>query len=141
MNRYMKCAHNRRGISVVEMSLVLPLLLMITLGGMEYGWLFLKAEQITNAARNGARFAATATVKSPAEVTAAGSPTVTALTQSGIPVSSGTITVPTGVTPGAGKPVTVVVTVPYSDIKLTGFSLLPVPDQLSSSVTMYKEGL
>ena len=48
---------NRRGAAAVEMAIVLPLLLMLTLGAIRYGWLFLKAQQITNAARYGARIA------------------------------------------------------------------------------------
>lgn len=132
---------NCRGVSVVEMALVLPLLLVLTLGAIEYGWLFLKAEQVADAARSGARFAVTPPVTTVGQVSGSSSPAVTALNKSGIPIHSGTITVPTGVTPGSGNAVTVVVTVPYSDVKLTGFSLLPVPSQLSTSVTMAKEGL
>ena len=48
---------NWRGIATVEMALVLPLLLLVTMGAIRYGWLFLKAQQITNAARMGARTA------------------------------------------------------------------------------------
>ena len=46
-----------RGTTVVEAAFVLPVLLMLTLGAIEYGWLFLNAHWITNAARQGARIA------------------------------------------------------------------------------------
>lgn len=46
-----------RGTAVVEMAIVLLLLLMLTLGGIRYGWLFLQDQKITNAARHGARMA------------------------------------------------------------------------------------
>ena len=47
----------RRGTTAVETAIVFPLLLLVTLGALRYGWLFLKAQQITNAARYGARIA------------------------------------------------------------------------------------
>ena len=131
---------DRRGTAAVEMAVVTPLLLLLTFGLLEYGWLFLKSEQITNAARSGARYAATAVVTTSGQVTGSGSPAVQFLTASGIPVTAGTITVPTGVTPGTGNPVTVTVTVPYSSIKFTGFPLLPTPTSITATVTMAKEG-
>jgi len=47
----------RRGTLVVEAALLLPLILLIVLGLIEYGWLFYNVQQITNAARQGARIA------------------------------------------------------------------------------------
>jgi len=47
----------RRGTTAVETAIVFPLLLLLTLGAMRYGWLFLKAQQITNAARVAVRVA------------------------------------------------------------------------------------
>jgi len=46
-----------RGLATVEVALVLPMLFLITMGAIRYGWLFLKTQQITNAARIGARIA------------------------------------------------------------------------------------
>jgi Flp pilus assembly protein TadG len=48
----------RRGTMVVEAAIVFPVLLLLTLGAIEYGWLFYNIQQITNAARQGARTAA-----------------------------------------------------------------------------------
>ena len=48
---------HRSGAMAVEAALVFPLLLLLTLGTIRYGGLFLKAQQITNAARMGARIA------------------------------------------------------------------------------------
>ena len=42
---------------MVEAAIVFPLVLLLTLGVIEYGWLFLKAQEITNATRHGARIA------------------------------------------------------------------------------------
>ena len=47
----------RTGTTLVEAAFVLPLLLLIMLGMIEYGWLFFNVQQITNAARQGARVA------------------------------------------------------------------------------------
>jgi len=46
-----------RGAAAVEVALVLPVLLLVTFGAIRYGWFFLKLQQITNAARCGARTA------------------------------------------------------------------------------------
>jgi len=46
-----------RGAAAVEAALVLPIMLLVTFGAIRYGWFFLKAQQITNAARCGARTA------------------------------------------------------------------------------------
>ena len=74
------------------------------------------------------------------QVTATGSPLMTFLAGTSIPASSVTVSVPTGVTPGTGNPVTVTVLLPYSAVALTGFSLLPIPTTLTATVTMAKEG-
>ncbi len=47
----------RRGAMAVEAALILPVLLLLTFGGIRWGWLYLKAQQITNAARVGVRIA------------------------------------------------------------------------------------
>lgn len=46
---------NRRGAAAVEFGLVLPVLLMILLGIIDYGWVFFNQLQMTNAVREGAR--------------------------------------------------------------------------------------
>jgi Flp pilus assembly protein TadG len=57
MDMVRKQKEKRRGLAAVEAALVFPLLLILTLGAIRYGWLFLKTQQITNAARMGARIA------------------------------------------------------------------------------------
>jgi len=46
-----------RGAAAVELALVLPIMFLVTFGAIRYGWFFLKLQQITNAARCGARTA------------------------------------------------------------------------------------
>ena len=45
------------GQSMVEMALVLPILLLLVGGIMDFGWLFYNQLALTNAAREGARYA------------------------------------------------------------------------------------
>lgn len=54
----MKSTDKERGASAVEFALVLPVLLAILLGIMEFGFLFNQQASATNAAREGARYAA-----------------------------------------------------------------------------------
>ena len=46
------------GQAVVEFALVLPLLLLLIFGAMDFGWLFFNKIQVNNASREGARYAA-----------------------------------------------------------------------------------
>ena len=50
-------AMSDRGAELIEFALVLPLLLFIVMGIVEFGFLFQRYEVITNAAREGARIA------------------------------------------------------------------------------------
>lgn len=53
--------HNRRGAAVVETAFVLPIVLLFALGIMEYGRYILALQVVTNAAREGCRYAVTHT--------------------------------------------------------------------------------
>ena len=120
---------------LIEAALVLMLVLLVTFGAMEYGWMFLKAQEVTNAARHGARVAVRADATNPevesgvdAFMAAAG------ITGHSITISPGTVISP-------GEVVTVTVTAPYADgAELLGISFLPVPATLQSAVSMTKEG-
>lgn len=128
-----------RGIATVEMALVLPLLLLLTLGAIKYGWLFLKAQQITNAARNGARIAILPDVTAAEDV----QPAILALMTAGGMDASGysvTITPVDLSSVGAGETVTVRITVPCASIDIMNITLLPGPENLVAEVTMAKEG-
>jgi len=125
---------NRRGIAIVEIALSLMLLILILLGVLEYGWLFVRYQQVRNAARDGARVGVTldATAAQVAsaisqEMTAAKMPTYTTIYSD-----------PGLVLGGTSYPVTV--SVVTANVDLTNFSLFPKPALLSSTVTMRKEG-
>ena len=133
----------RCGLATVEAALIFPLLLVLTLGVIEYGWMFLKQQQITNAARQGARLAAT-----PLTGNAALSAEVnTLMTEAGLAGKYQLTTVPaviSAVTPGSTF--TVTITVDYSDVTITHMSdpdnmiHLPAPANLRAVVAMAKEG-
>ncbi len=70
----MRCMrwNSEKGAAVVEFAVVLPLLLVIVFGIVEFGFLMYNQAMITNAAREGARFGITigSERKSTAEITA-----------------------------------------------------------------------
>jgi Flp pilus assembly protein TadG len=128
----------RRGLALVEMALILPLLLLLTIGVIEYSWLFLASQKITNAARQGARVGVRADATS-ADVSAAVAALLNAAGigegQYSLVLSpSNASTVP------AGETFTVAVSVPYANVQLTGAGFLPLPSALGATVSMAKEG-
>jgi len=118
-----------RGIALVETALVFTVLLLVTLGAFQYGWLFVCAQRVTNAARQGARMASVLDADVPvATTTMLGM--VTDLTPTGDITTSGTL-------------VTATLTVPALDnpkVQLLNWNLLPVPTNLQATVKMAKEG-
>jgi len=123
-----------KGTAIVEAAIVFPLLIMLTVGVIAYGWLFLKAHQLANAARVGARVAIRAD-STMSEVTTAVN-TVMADAR----ITGYSLSVTPGVTVNPGLPIEVKLTVPSSNVALLNTSLLPMPANLGASVTMAKEG-
>lgn len=58
MRRHTTTSEKSRGQSIVEMALVLPILLLVVFGIIEFGWLIFAYSTISQAARNGAEVAA-----------------------------------------------------------------------------------
>jgi Flp pilus assembly protein TadG len=130
--------HRYRGMAVIEMALLLPLLLILTFGMIEYSWMFLKQQNITNTARAGVRIAATADSTN-AEVNAQ----VTSMMNSyGLGSSGYNVNITPGnvATAARGTMITVEITMPYANAQITGMSIFPVPDTIRAAVTMEKEG-
>jgi Flp pilus assembly protein TadG len=125
----------RAGTTTVEAAIVLPIVLLVTFGALKYGWLFLKSQQITNAARQAARLAIRPGDRSAlvlADITQQ-------MDQSNI--AGYTVTL----TPGDGNPlvgdeVTVQITVPAANVDLLPLPFIPSPDSLGATITMSKEG-
>lgn len=136
MARIKKVRQARRAAALVEATLVMPLLCLLVFGVIEYGWMFMKAQQVTNAARAGARTAirvdATRTQAENSIDALLNAAQITNRTRSISPDPSAAST---------GQTITATVTAPYSGhLELFGMPLLPVPANLSASVSMAKEG-
>jgi Flp pilus assembly protein TadG len=122
--RGLLCRHE--GTAAVEFGLILPLLMVVLLGIIDYGQVYFTRLTMSNAAREGARVGVTLDAGSAA--TAAASAAKIYLTNAGL---SATVS---STTPSQADPrVTVTVTQdPF--IPLVGF--VPVPAQLTVSATM-----
>lgn len=122
----------RRAATIVEFAVVLPLLLTVLFGIMEYGWMFMVRQGLMNAAREGCRVAVLSTssesdiVERVNEVVAPLGLTVT------IEMEHATIE----------KPVeSVVVRVPAADVSLMGEFFGARDYDLTGSCSMRKEGM
>ncbi|MFH1371888.1 MAG: TadE/TadG family type IV pilus assembly protein [Planctomycetota bacterium] len=126
-----------RGAAIVEAAIVITLLIMLTLGLMAFGYIFLRAQHVTFLARHGARVASR---------WGANSGTVTA-ELAPLMRPDETIT-QINIGPDTGNPVTVTVQGTGLDVMNLGGFLTsepgnpgtPIPDSYSASVTMPKEG-
>ena len=58
MSRLRRRVRSERGAELIEFALTLPLLLLLVLGIIEFGFLFQEYEVVTNSAREGARLSA-----------------------------------------------------------------------------------
>ncbi|HSB20130.1 MAG TPA: TadE/TadG family type IV pilus assembly protein [Anaeromyxobacteraceae bacterium] len=132
----------QRGAAAVEFALVLPLLLMLVLGAIDWGWYFFVREVVTNAAREGARAGAVASAADPTQTArdvAANYLTTSGLTRGAAPMAStATATI------GGTTVTTVNVVVTYPVGSLTGFTLVGhasmVPAQVQAQAQMRREG-
>jgi hypothetical protein len=57
LNLFQRSRTSERGAELIEFALVLPLLLLLVLGIVDFGFMFQRLEVVTNAAREGARLA------------------------------------------------------------------------------------
>ncbi len=131
------------GLAILETALVLPLLLLVSLGAIKYGHLFLKAQQITNAARNGARTAIrpdanNANVEDAVEalMDAGGMP----LEQCGYILTLTPDDVHRLAGVNVGQSIEVRIVVDANAVGVLNVPLFPNPGRLGASVTMAKEG-
>ena len=125
----------RRGGAIVEIALSLILLTLILIGVLEYGWLFVRYQQVRNAARHGARIGVTLDATS-AQVDAAVSQL---MGKAGIAAYTASYPDPGLAVPGTAYTVSVSMTT--ADVDLTDFSLFPKPTSMTCEVTMRKEGV
>ena len=124
------------GTAVVETAIVLGLLLLLTMGTIEYGWIFLKSQQITNAVRQAARVAIRPDATNEQVVN-----TIDDLMDKAGMASSGyNIDKPDVTSISTGDALTIKITVLCENVALINIPLLPTPTNLGASVTMAKEG-
>lgn len=127
-----------RGSTIVEAAIVLPLLLLVIFGLIEYGSMFLRLQQIENVARQAARTAATP------DATAAQITTLitTMMTSAGLGGSGYTATVIPADPSAAevGTQLSVKIEITYANISITKAPLIPVPTKVARTVVMAKEG-
>ena len=133
-----KASRVRSGLAAVEAALIFPLLFLLIFGVLEYSWMFLKAEEISAAARHGARVAVTESATNVQMLAAIDQ----LMLENGLDTSGYVVTtIPLDVSIGPpGAPLTVTITVPYANIALIGAPFLPMPSDLTGSTTMAKEG-
>lgn len=127
-----------RGAAIVEAAVVFPLIFILTFGVIEYGWLFLKAQQITNAARHGARIG----IRADATGQDVLNDISRLMTDAGMEDSGYDVVItPADISSlDVGEPLEVRITVPSANIVIINLPLLPKPDTLSTAVAMAKEG-
>src|SRR3954471_5706122 len=70
----------RRGGAAVESAIVMPIIVLLVFGVVEYGWMMLKSQDLSNAARSGAR----AGVRYGANATTVNNAISTAMTNAGL---------------------------------------------------------
>lgn len=126
----------RRGVAAVEFALVVTLLFMMLIGLINYGWIFLKVQQVTQAARAGAR---TAVV--PESTPASVEKTINDW-MDWANIDSFTYTLTSTVVSEEPEVVAIKVeiTVPTEQFTLIRTSLIPVPANLKAEASMAKEG-
>lgn len=118
----------RRGAVVVEVAVVMPLLLLIMIGTIEYGWYFFTAQTIKYAAREGARVGCLA-ISTDDDIKNTINHSMV-----GIPYNEPIIMRDT-----SGCVLTVTVVSPYSEISLTG-GYLGTIENIVGKATTHIEG-
>ncbi len=125
----------RRGATLVEFAVVLPLLLAILMGIIEFGWVFMVRQTLTNAAREGCR---TAVLKASTEDDVSNR---VREVMDPLGYEEGTVWTMEA-TPIADEIQTVTVSAPIERISITGGYILTGDDySISGTCTMRKEGV
>ena len=129
----------KKGLATVETAVIIMLLALMTFGAMEYGWMFVRMQQMSNVAREAARTAALPDMGT-GDVQARVDSLMGSWGMDSFAYT--TVIYPSSITTlNPGTPVTVTVTVPYDGgAQLMGLPIIPLPADLTSSATMATEG-
>ena len=130
----------RRGAALVEFAVVLPVLLTIVFGIIEFGHIFMIRQTCQHAAREGCRIAVLQSTEKP--YNAAGGPTyqriAQVMTAAGVTFSADMLQITEDTTDDPS--VTIQITVPYDQVALTHY-LGSIAPHISGSCSMRKEGV
>ena len=127
--------HTRRGVAVVEMAVVAPLLIFLVLGTVEMGWMLMVRHTVSSAAREGAR-ASTLPSATLAEVQGKVDAAMSGSGLTGYAVTSNLASLaPTD------EEVWVEVTIPYAQYALTGSIFGSGMFDVTTRVTLHREGV
>ena len=134
-----KTQKKRLGASVVEFAIVAPLFFLLVFGMVEFGRMVMIQQVLTNGSREGARKA----VLDGATSSDVKSSVVTYMTNGGVTIATSNVAINPSdpATATAGSPVTVTVSVPFSQV-----SWLPSPmflggRQMTASTVMRREAV
>lgn len=128
------CQKRERATAIVEFAVVLPLLLTILFGIIEYGYVFMVRQSLQQAAREGCRLAILQTSVPPyANVTQRIDDTMA-------PTLMTTYTVSMTHATAANPVESITVSIPYSDVSLVGGFFGFANYTLSGNCSMRKEG-
>lgn len=123
--------HKARAAAIVEFAVVLPLLMTILLGIIEYGYVFMVRQSLQHAAREGCRQASLSTSVAPyANVVDRVDDSME---------GTGLTTYTTAINTGVCQE-TVTVTIPYTDVSIVGGFFGTLALDLTGRCTMRKEG-
>ena len=139
LSRLGPCRTRRRGAAIVEFAVILPLLITLLFGIIEFGHLFHVRLTTQQAAREGCRLAVLQSTSKPYSAT--GGVVMSRMTEilnaSGLSMDQ--VSVQIAEDSPSDPMVTITITVPYDEVALTGF-LGPIATELSGSCSMRKEG-
>ena len=128
------CSRRARAAAVVEFAVVLPLLLTILFGIIEYGWVFMVRQTLQTAAREACRQSVLQTSVAP--YTNVTDRVTTVMSPTGLSSYSVSMTHATVASPVE----TVTITVPYNDVSLMGGFFGTHNYDLAGTCSMRKEG-
>lgn len=124
-----------RAAAVVEFAVVLPLLLTILFGIIEYGWVFMVRQTLQTSAREGCRLAVLQSSVEPYDNV------IAAINQVMAPTGLSTYQVTMTHATSSNPVEVVVVSIPYNDVSLLGGFFGTHDYNLVGSCSMRKEGL
>lgn len=124
----------RRAAAIVEFAVVLPLLLTILFGIIEYGWVFMVRQTLQTAAREGCRLAILQTTTDPYTNVLA------RVGQVMSPTGLATYTVNMTHATAADPVESITILVPFADVSLMGGFFGARTGNLSGNCSMRKEG-